>query len=145
MSFHKKYIRKESILLNINDLDRLFYSETIVMDSWSTRFFDNLNSEDKILRKTILEKYEHEMNFSSGCSVDNIPEFHKLTSLSESLICLLTDPHWIDLFFVKNKIGLSDDIYGSGSFSLHVKSTIERIIEHFDKPNRNDKIEEILK
>lgn len=139
MSFHKRYITKDLILSNINDLDKIFNTDAFIMDMWSTRFYDDLRPEERIIRQKIEEK----MRYSSILNYKTEPIFNELYSMSECLISLFNQPTWWDIFKVSDKLGLSHD--NAGDFDKLRQLAIERIIEFYDKPNRNDKIEEILK
>lgn len=139
MSFHKRYITKELILSNINDLDRIFSADAFIMDMWSSRFCEDLNKDERLLRNSIKKR----LKFSSSLCPQCEPEFKQLSSMAECLISLMTHPNWLDVILVQERIGLSLKI--EGNFEIAYKDAIERIIDHYDKPNRNDKIEEILR
>ena len=139
MSFHKRYITKELILSNINDLDRLFNADAFIMDMWSSRFCDDLDKGERSIRNSINKRFK----FSSSLSYQSDPEYKNLNSMSECLISLMTHPQWLDVTLVHDKLGVTTD--GTGDFHQGVDKCIQRIIEHYDKPNRNDKIEEILR
>lgn len=139
MSFHKRYITKESILSNIHDLDRLFSADALVSDMWSTRFMDDLDINEKYIRESINDKWR----FSSSLDYKKDPQFKDLHSMAECLISLKTNPSWLDVILVSEKLGL--EATNSGKFLDSVNNSIQRIIDYYDKPNRNDKIEEILK
>lgn len=138
MSFHKRYITKDLILSNINDLDRLFNADAFIMDMWSSRFCDDLRPEERIIRKDIEEK----IKYNSVINYKTEPIFNDLYSMSECLISLFNRPTWWDIFKVSDKLGLIHD--NAGDFEKLRELAIERIIEYYDRPNRNDKIEEIL-
>lgn len=139
MGFHKRYITKDLILSNINDLDRLFNADAFIMDMWSTRFCDDLRPEERKVRQEVEKKYQ----YNSSINYKTDPIFNDLYSMSECLISLFNRPTWWDIFKVSDKLGLSHD--NAGDFDKLRQLAIERIIEFYDKPNRNDKIEEILK
>ena len=73
MGFNKRYITKETILLNISDLDRLFKADALIMDNWSRKFSDDLNREERQLR----EKIKEDQKYSSGCP-DKHPDYPQL-------------------------------------------------------------------
>ena len=139
MSFHKRYITKELILSNINDLDRIFNADAFIMDMWSNRFCDDLDKSERPIRNSINKKFK----LSSSLSYQSDPQYKDLNSMSECLISLMTHPQWLDVVLVHDRLGVATD--GGGDFNQGVEKCIKRIIEHYDKPNRNDKIEEILK
>ena len=139
MGFHKRYITKNLILSNINDLDRIFNADAFIMDMWSTRFCEDLNKDERLLRNSIKKR----LKFTSSLCPQSEPEFKQLSSMAECLISLMTHPNWLDVVLVQERIGLSLKI--EGNFEIAYKDAIERIIDYYDKPNRNDKIEEILR
>ena len=126
MGFHKRYITKETILLNISDLDRLFKADALIMDMWSTRFTNNLNLKERKLR----EKIKEDQKFSSGCP-DKHPQYSELKSLSEALIGLMTNPTWLDIHFTKTELGLQFPFEWGGQFETQKNKCIESIIEYY--------------
>lgn len=139
MSASKRYITKETILSNLDDIDSIFYADCLVFDNWSYKFFEDLNPEDREFRK------EYEIDFiksiSSSISKDDVK---KLSSLSETLISLHNNPKWIDIEFVIIKLGLDFEKEDSGQLFKLARLASDKIIDFFDKPNREDKISEIL-
>lgn len=138
MGFHKRYITKDLILSNINDLDRLFNADAFIMDMWSSRFVDDIRPEERRIRKELLEKYHllSTINFKE-------PVLNELHSVAECLISLHNTPNWWDIIKTREKLGLS--VENAGDFEKLKEEAISRIIDYYDRPNRNDKIEEILK
>ena len=127
MSFSKRYITKETILLHISDLDRLFKSDALIMDMWSRKFSNDLNRDERKLRENIKE----EQKFLSGCP-DKHPQYSELKSLSETLIGLLTNPTWLDIHFTKTKLGLQFPFELGGDFETQKNKCIESIIEYYN-------------
>lgn len=139
MGFNKRYITKELILSNIDNLDRLFNADALISDMWSSRFMDDLDINEKYIRDSINDKWR----FSSSLDYEKDPQFKDLHSMAECLISLKTNPSWLDVILVSERLGLKAT--GSGNFTDSINNSIQRIIDYYDKPNRNDKIEEILK
>ena len=128
MGFNKRYITKETILLNISDLDRLFKADALIMDNWSRKFSDDLNREERQLR----EKINEDQKYSSGCP-DKHPDYPQLNSLSEALIGLMTNPTWLDIHFVQDKLGRFQlEIDEFGDFEKLKTKSIEAIVNHFN-------------
>jgi len=127
MGFHKRYINKVCILENICELDRLFKADALIMDMWSTRFTQDLDEEERKIRQKIKE----DQKLLSGCP-DKHPDYHKLNSLSENLIDLMTNPTWLDIHFTKTKLGLQFPFEDGGLFEVQKNKCIKAIIEHYE-------------
>lgn len=128
MGFHKRYISKETIISHITDLDTLFKADALIMDMWSTRFTQDLDEEERKIRQKIKE----DQKLLSGCP-DKHPDYHKLNSLSETLIDLMTNPTWLDIHFVQDKLGRFQlEIDEFGDFEKLKTKSIEAIVNHFN-------------
>lgn len=128
MGFHKRYITKYSVLDHIGDLDTLFKADALIMDMWSTRFTQDLDQEERKIRQKIKE----DQKLLSGCP-DKHPDYHKLNSLSETLIDLMTNPTWLDIHFVQDKLGRFQlEIDEFGDFEKLKTKSIEAIVNHFN-------------
>lgn len=46
MGFNKRFITKEKILNNLSDLNMLFKSDALILDSWSSNFHREINLKD---------------------------------------------------------------------------------------------------
>lgn len=127
MGFHKRYITKDIILSNILKLDVLLSSEILIMDDWSSKFVKDLDPiERKLRHKMILEQV-------SGCP-DKNQNYSSLKSLSESLISLKTNPSWLDVHFVQDKLGRFDlEIDEFGDLNKISKKAINKIIAYYSK------------
>jgi hypothetical protein len=139
MSASKRYITKETILSNLDDLDSVFKADCLIFDKWSFRFFEDLNLKEREFR----ESYDGDFTKLLS-SVVSIGDIKNLTSFSETLISLHNDPKWIDIEFVAIKLGLNIEKEDSGQLFKIARIASQKIIEFFDKPNRDDKISEIL-
>ena len=140
MGFNKRYIRKEMILSRLKEkdttsllremaIDKLFSSDALIMDIWSSRFYSNLNREERDVRKYLEEKYIYQ----SGNQFSYDKEYIKLKSLSEALISLLNTESWIDIYFTINKLKIKIGEDERGRYKILKKKCIESIIEHFER------------
>lgn len=139
MGSSKRYITKQTILSNLDDIDSIFSADCLIFDDWSSKFFEDLNPKDREFR----ESYELDLikSLSSSISKDDIKN---LSSLSETLISLHNNPKWIDIEFVIVKLGLNFEMEDSGQLFKLARLASDKIIEFFDKPNREEKIKIIL-
>jgi hypothetical protein len=87
-----------------------------------------LNREERQLR----EKIKEDQKYSSGCP-DKHPDYPQLNSLSEALIGLMTNPTWLDIHFVQDKLGRFQlEIDEFGDFEKLKTKSIEAIVNHFN-------------
>lgn len=141
MGINKRYVDKENILFYIKNknltslirevkIDMLFNADALIMDSWSSKFYHDLNPEEREIRKKLLDKYR----FNSDPAYLKDDEFKKLTSLSEALISLVGDnPQWMDIHIVSNKLGIPTIfISEAGKFEIFKEKCIDAIINNFD-------------
>lgn len=131
MGFNKSYVDKDSILKNIllNNLSNQLNSDAIIcMDLWSNKFLTSISISERKIRESLIEKYQ----FESSHSFINDSNFKSLKSLSECLINLITNPHWIDIIITIDKLNLSIDKTEIGNFNILKDKCIEAIIESFD-------------
>lgn len=127
MGFHKRFINKEGILNNIDNLSNYFDSDALIFDSWSSKFYDDIDEGERKLRNKMIE----ENQFLTGCP-DQWRHYNELESLAETLISLKTNPTWLDIHFTKQKLGLQFSNEVSGLFEEQVKSCIDKIIEYYE-------------
>lgn len=128
MTSMKRYICKNDILSNINKLDRLFDADALILDMWSSKFKNNLNKDHIKIRN----KIKKDISTSSDINISTHHEnFKLLNSLSESLIFLKTDPNWIDINFVNQKLNINIQIIDN--FDDIKNKCIQKIIEYHDK------------
>ena len=146
MGFDKKHISKEGVLANLkNDddskgtwyitslgrqmkIDMLFKADALIMDMWVSRFYHDLNPEERKIREGLNEKYK----FSSSNNFINDSDYKNLNSLSECLISLMNTPNWIDIFITIDKLKLKISEEESGRADLLQEKCIDAIINHFD-------------
>jgi hypothetical protein len=112
MGMNKRHIYKDSILKMIND-SKVVYpkSDILIMDTWSSNFFDNYTFDNyNETRKQLIK----ETIFSSN--LDDIlkhPNFSKLKNLSNIYENLILEDSWVDILLtfdiIGNKCLSSDD------------------------------------
>ena len=140
MGMHVRHIDKYNVMYYLKDgsitsaireikLNELFHSELLVMDTWTSRFYHDLNQKERDIRKNLEEKYR----FDSGCSFINDDDYKNLKSLSETLISLINNPLWIDIFIVGEKLKVDIKPDEMGMFEPIRQKCIDAIIKHFDQ------------
>jgi hypothetical protein len=130
MGFNKRYIKKELILNNLNNLDyisNLVNADALMIDDWSDKFYKNFNFNfkeynkirNKIINDNIISSNHREMLSTDG--------FSKLKSLSNIYVNLKTNPNWLDIHLANSILeeSIPDDI--SGKFDLLVDYFINKI------------------
>jgi hypothetical protein len=130
MGFNKRYIKKELILNNLNNLDyisNLVNADALMIDDWSDEFYKNFNFNfkeynkirNKIINDNIISSNHREMLSTDG--------FSKLKSLSNIYVNLKTNPNWLDIHLANSILeeSIPDDI--SGKFDLLVDYFINKI------------------
>lgn len=140
MGFNKRYISKDNILFYLKNesitpilremkINQLFKADALILDHWSSNFYNDLNPGERDIRKNLHEKYK----FHSGFDFIRDDDYKNLKSLSESLISLCGEtPLWVDIFVVKEKLNVQFDNEDAGKFSIMKQKCIDSIIEHFD-------------
>ena len=100
MGFHKRYIKKEMILENVDNIPyvtRLVKADALIIDSWSDKFYKNFNfkwEKYQELREILNEDVKFWSMHSKTLEHENYP---KLKNLSNVLLNLKTDPSWVDI------------------------------------------------
>jgi hypothetical protein len=130
MGFNKRYIKKELILNNLDNLDyisNLVNADSLIIDNWSDKFYKNFNFNFKDynkIREKIIKENIFNLNHREMLSTDN---FNKLKSLSNIYINLKKNPDWLDIHLVNTLLeqSIPDDI--SGKFDLLVYYFINQI------------------
>lgn len=140
MGFNKRYIRKEMILDNIDNLSYisgLVKADALIMDTWSRNFFDNFNFKWKSyneLRENLNEDVKFYSFHKPTLEHENYP---KLKNLSNVLVNLKTDPSWTDILLAGELLDkmITDNIEIppgiSGRFDPLVKWHIELIEKQY--------------
>jgi hypothetical protein len=126
VGFHRRYIKKDDILNNLSNIDT-YLNTNLILDNWSNEFYKDLSPNHRKIRNRIVENQK----LVSGCPDTNL-DYIKLESLSESLIFLSTNPNWVDIHFVKTKLGLITPIEISGKFDEQVNFCITEIINYYN-------------
>jgi hypothetical protein len=126
MGFNKRYIKKELILNNLDNLDyisNLVNADALIIDDWSDKFYKNFNFNFKNYNK-MRNEIKDNNNYREMVSTDG---FNKLKSLSNIYINLKTNPNWLDIHLVNSIIeeSIPDDI--SGKFDILVHYYIDKI------------------
>jgi hypothetical protein len=130
MGFNKRFIKKEMIIRNINDLSyisKLVNADALIIDDWSDKFYKNFDFDYKNynqLRKDIISDTEI---FSDNKVILDHSNFTKLKKLSNVYVNLKTNPSWVDIQLANSILEevIPDDV--SGKFDLLVDFFIEKI------------------
>jgi hypothetical protein len=130
MGFNKRFVKKEMIINNINNLNyisNLVNADALVIDDWSDKFYKNFDFNYKNyndLRKNIISDTEI---YSDNKRIIEHNSFIKLKNLSNIYINLKTNPNWVDIQLANSILeeNIPDDI--SGKFDLLVNFFIEKI------------------
>lgn len=136
MGFNKRIIHKETIDRNINDLGyviKLTNADALIMDYWSSSFFDNLNIKWKDYqnkRQEILNDTQFESNLSI---LQKHTNFDKLKNISNIYYNLVNSPSWVDILLLTSivEIEIPDD--KSGKFDELVNLCVEKINSKYHK------------
>ena len=131
MGFHKRFITKQHIIDNIHNIDYYLRADALIFDSWSSNFYEDMNPEERPLRDEIKRKM-----FEDGGCADKHHGYDKLVSFSECLISLMTDPNWLDVHFVKDKLGFELTLEEMGNFEIQRQKSIEAIINYFENESQ---------
>ena len=129
MGFNKRFIDKNKILSNIDNILNLLKSDAIITtDKWSSLFLDDLDKNQRKLRIELIE----DTKFNSGIEYQNHKNFYLLNSLSEAFINLHTNPTWIDihLVFIKTKFNIEES--KKGNFKEVINIAKDAIISYYD-------------
>lgn len=127
MGFNKTYLTKEKILDNISKIDLYMKSESLIMDTWSSNFISDIRPKQRILREDLIK----ETSLMSS-PPDTHKNFYLISSLSEALINLMTNPNWVDIHIVWIKTGFDIQEDQRGKFDILVKKAIESAISFYD-------------
>jgi hypothetical protein len=139
MSASKSYINKEDVLRYLNNkgidsitrqikIDMIFNADMLVMDTWSSKFYHNLNPKEREIRKKLGDKYRYSSSFNFIEDVD----YQDLTSISEALLSLISDESWIDVHVILQKLRINVNEEEVGSYRILKEKCIEAAINHFN-------------
>jgi len=105
MGFNKRYIRKEMILENVDNIpyvSRLVKADALIMDTWSDKFFKNFDfkwEKYNEIREGVKEDTIYDSHHSN---VLNHKNYKELFNLSNVLLNLKTDPAWVDILLTSD-------------------------------------------
>jgi len=139
MGFNKSHIDKHNILFHLKNKDltstiremkinQLFNADALVMDMWTSRFYNDLRPEERKMRKDLYERYK----FNSGYEFIKDGNFINLKSFSECLLSLVNNPTWYDIIFTINNLKLNISEDESGRFNILKDKCINALIDYFD-------------
>lgn len=128
MGFFKRFVTKEGLMTNINDVDSYLNSDALIFDDWSHKFVDDLDPEERLIR----ERIKSDLKIKSGCP-DKHENYKDLKSLSESFISLMNDPSWLDIHFVKTKLNIITPLDESGDFEKQKMRCLDAIIDYYER------------
>jgi hypothetical protein len=130
MGFNKRFVKKEMIINNINNLNyisNLVNADALLIDDWSDNFYKNFDFNYKTyndLRKNIISDTEI---YSDNKRILEHNDFIKIKKLSNVYVNLKTNPDWVDIQLANSILEeiIPDDI--SGKFDLLVNFFIKKI------------------
>ena len=143
MGFNKRYIRKEMILDNIDNISyisKLVKADALIMDSWSVKFFDNFDFKYETYNKLREELYDDVQFYSFHKPTLEHKNYNKLKKLSNVLINLKTNPSWSDILLTSDILKEMDMEFAekqnppqeiAGKFSKLVPYFIKVIEEYY--------------
>jgi hypothetical protein len=134
MGFNKRYITKDKIMANLNNLNyisKLVNADALIMDDWSKKFFDNFNFDYDVYQKTRDSLIFDIKDSSSIDFIKNNKNFIKLKNISNIFINLNTNPDWLDIHLANSFIEdvIPDNI--SGKFNNITEYFIKRISDEY--------------
>lgn len=147
MGFNKRYITKDMILSCIKeggDVNRLLRADALIMDNWSSRFFENYDTSTKY--REMRTELESQVRFSSNLNDTlNHKYFTKLRKLSNILENLIKDPSWTEVLLASS-FNLVKEIPEEcrGKFDKHKQFYIDAIINLYTTESRDKIIDNIL-
>jgi len=145
MSFNKRYITKDSILSCIKNgesLSRLTKADALIMDNWSTRFFDNYSFDYQKMRDELNTDVMFQSNYNATYEHKNFNSLKRLSNILENLI---KDPSWTEILLTTNILGsegITEEMHGK--FPLLKDYCINKIIKHYTLESREKSINNIL-
>jgi len=121
MGFTKRYINKDMILRNVDNLryvSRLVRADGLIMDIWSKNFFDNFDFK--------YESYNKNREEAIKTNSSDLEKLEKLKKLSNILMNLKTNPTWLDINLVSEMIGDKPEMTEIDELSKWYIETIEK-------------------
>ena len=120
MSFNKRYITKDSILSCIKNgesLSRLTKADALIMDNWSSRFFDNYSFDYQKMRDELNNDVMFQSSYNATYEHKNFNSLKKLSNILENLI---KDPSWTEILLTTNILGGESIVTGKQIGRAHV-------------------------
>ena len=139
MGFNKRFIRKNMILDNVNNISyisKLVNADALIIDDWSDKFFKNFNFKWKTYNKIREEIIDSTKFDSHQNGIISHRDYKHLFNLSNTLLNLKTNPSWIDIQLsydiLKDKIEISlpEDVIGK--FDKLVEYHIKLIEDYYE-------------
>ena len=131
MGFVKRYVKRDLILSknSFEEVLGIFKADAVFLDMWSSNFVNHLSNKNEY--QTNREKLIKEQELNSGVfNTGNLDSYY----LSNILINLKINPHWIDIYlclqYFKN-VNVPSEI--SGKFELIKDFCIKLICSEFEK------------
>lgn len=128
MGFNKRFLSKETILNNLSNIDSLLKTDGLVLDMWSHYFVKDLDAKQRPLRQELIE----DIQFDSSGDYQNHKNFYLLSSISEAIINLSTNPSWVDIHIVWVKTDFKIEESEKGKFDLLTKKALNSAISYYD-------------
>lgn len=128
MGFYKRWVTKEGLISNIDDVDSYLSSDALIFDDWSHNFYVDLDPSERLIR----ERIKSDIKIKSGCP-DKHENYKDLKSLSESFISLMNDPSWLDIHFVKTKLNIITSLDETGDFEKQKRRCLDAIIDYYER------------
>jgi hypothetical protein len=134
MGFNKRFIKKDMIENNINDLSyisNLVNSDSLIIDDWSDKFYKNFDFNYNLYNKLRNDIISDTEIFSDSKKMLYHGNFTNLKKLSNIYINLKTNPSWVDIQLANSilEVVIPDDM--SGKFDLLVDFFIKKIDNNF--------------
>lgn len=130
MGFNKRIIHKENINSNIRNIEfivKLANADALIMDYWSSSFYDNLNFNWEKYQNIRTELLSETAIYSDLNKISNNPNFNKLKNLSNIYYNLNNDPSWLDILLTNSIIEIDIPNDKSGKFIEMVEICIYEI------------------
>ena len=150
MGFNKRYLDKDKIMDTINSngsISRLVNADSLICDSWSTRFMDNYDFKKY---QKLRDKLNNDVMFSSNLSNtvehENFNKINNIKNLSNILENLINNPSWVEVIITFQLLGDSDEVDGNsiGRFDKLRSKCINKIVNYYTTESRDKTINNIL-
>lgn len=136
MGFNKRYISKESVMLELSNgssPSRLLKADALIMDDWSSKFFKEYKNNDsyRLDRQRLIEDTRFSSNHDTTYKHQN---FGKLKNLSNILENLYLESNWVDILLTFEILG-GEGVPKSdvGRYEKLRTICIDKIEKHFSR------------